>query len=211
VGKPVRIKSPYGFFTWKKLGVLTNGLVRAILGCEIYPSDLVGIKREGSDVRNPDTSLPETEEKEKHMDFNFLDLLKILLSSMAIIIPIFLILREFWCWYFKINKIIALFEEQNRLLNALNQYLIPVVKSNYNAIEVKNSIRNGGNRQYTITQEIKLFAYPDENSSIICRLLEGEIITFLDKREINNMLWYNVKDNENNTGWCLLDVSEGKT
>jgi hypothetical protein len=96
-------------------------------------------------------------------------------------------------------------------LNALNQYLIPIVKSNYSTVEIKNSIRNGGNRQYTITRSIKLFEHPDKNSSIICRLLEGEILTFLDKKEINNMLWYNVKDKENNIGWCLLDVSEGKT
>jgi hypothetical protein len=104
-----------------------------------------------------------------------------------------------------------LFEEQNRLLNSLNQYLIPVVKSNYNAVEIKNSIRNEDNEQYTITREIKLFENPDRNSGVICRLLKGETITFLDEKEINDMLWYNVKDKENNTGWCLLDLSERKT
>ena len=34
----------------------------------------------------------------------------------AVFIGVFLLLRNFWCWYFKINKVVSLLEEQNRLL-----------------------------------------------------------------------------------------------
>jgi hypothetical protein len=33
-----------------------------------------------------------------------------------VIVAVFLILREFWCWYWKVNRLIALLEEQNQLL-----------------------------------------------------------------------------------------------
>jgi hypothetical protein len=36
----------------------------------------------------------------------------------AISIVIFLALREFWCWYWKINRLVSLQEETNRLLRA---------------------------------------------------------------------------------------------
>jgi len=36
----------------------------------------------------------------------------------AVLVVIFLVLREFWCWYWKINKLISLQEETNRLLRA---------------------------------------------------------------------------------------------
>jgi hypothetical protein len=35
------------------------------------------------------------------------------------LIVFFLILREFWCWYWKINKLVSLMEEQNALLTKL--------------------------------------------------------------------------------------------
>ena len=36
----------------------------------------------------------------------------------SIIIVVFLVIRELWCWYWKINKIVALLQEQNNLLRA---------------------------------------------------------------------------------------------
>jgi uncharacterized protein YgiM (DUF1202 family) len=142
------------------------------------------------------------------MEFNFFELFKILLVCAVVIILVFLALREFWCWYFKINKRIILLEEQNRLLSSLNKYLVPIVKSSYNDTEIKRTIADGDNKQYIITQEIKLFEKSDKNSGVVCRLLKGETITFLDKQEVNTVVWYKVKDKENNVGWCLLAPSE---
>jgi len=39
--------------------------------------------------------------------------------GIIILITIFIITREFWCWYLKINKRIELMEEQNNLLKEL--------------------------------------------------------------------------------------------
>jgi|AntRauTorckE6833_2_1112554.scaffolds.fasta_scaffold21139_2 high-affinity nickel permease len=46
--------------------------------------------------------------------------------SILIVIGIFLLLREFWCWYFKLNKISKVLEEQleeQKNSNALMQKL----------------------------------------------------------------------------------------
>ena len=42
-----------------------------------------------------------------------------LIAILIGIIVLFLILREFWCWYWKINRLVALMEEQNKTLKDL--------------------------------------------------------------------------------------------
>jgi hypothetical protein len=41
------------------------------------------------------------------------------LVAIVLFLIIFLILREFWCWFFKFNKLVTLMEEQNKLLTEL--------------------------------------------------------------------------------------------
>ena len=41
-----------------------------------------------------------------------------LLVTLVVFVGIFLLLREFWCWYWKINERIALMRETNDLLRA---------------------------------------------------------------------------------------------
>lgn len=48
----------------------------------------------------------------------------------AIIVVVFLLLREFWCWYFKINKVVSLLEqianntaEQKSISTGNNKYV----------------------------------------------------------------------------------------
>lgn len=43
--------------------------------------------------------------------------------SLIIIVIIFLITREFWCWYFKINKVAGLLEQQLEEQKKSNQLL----------------------------------------------------------------------------------------
>jgi len=48
-----------------------------------------------------------------------------LLSGLAILVVVFLVLREFWCWYWKINRVVALLEsidESLKQLPAVRQY-----------------------------------------------------------------------------------------
>lgn len=42
--------------------------------------------------------------------------LSYLVIYVVVVVGILLIIRLFWLWYFKINKIVYLLEEQNRLL-----------------------------------------------------------------------------------------------
>ena len=55
------------------------------------------------------------------MNINFL-------ISLLIIIGIFLLLREFWCWYFKINKVAGLLEQQLEEQKKSNQLLRRVLE-----------------------------------------------------------------------------------
>jgi hypothetical protein len=48
--------------------------------------------------------------------------------SLIIIIIIFLITREFWCWYFKINKVAGLLEQQLEEQKRSNELLLKIVK-----------------------------------------------------------------------------------
>jgi len=41
------------------------------------------------------------------------------LSGLAILLIIFLLARELWCWYWKINEIVKLQKETNKLLKEL--------------------------------------------------------------------------------------------
>ncbi len=51
-----------------------------------------------------------------------------LFVSIIIIIIIFLITREFWCWYFKINKVAGLLEQQLEEQKRSNELLLKLVK-----------------------------------------------------------------------------------
>lgn len=133
-------------------------------------------------------------------------ILERLLIGLIIAFLLFLILREFWCWYFKINKRVALLEEQNRLLDSLNKYLIPIVQSSYDVEGIENSIRNKDKKQFIVTKELKILEEPNENSAVVCRILEGKPARFLDKKEIGTATWYKIIDQENTEGWCLLEA-----
>jgi hypothetical protein len=51
-----------------------------------------------------------------------------LFVGIIIIIIIFLITREFWCWYFKINKVADLLEQQLEEQKRSNELLLKLVK-----------------------------------------------------------------------------------
>jgi len=45
------------------------------------------------------------------------------LIGLAVVLGVFLILREFWCWYWKLNKITANQEKQTFLLKRMVELL----------------------------------------------------------------------------------------
>lgn len=54
--------------------------------------------------------------------------------SIIVVIAFFLLLfyltREFWCWYFKINRLVQLLEESNELQSEANELLEKIYNSN---------------------------------------------------------------------------------
>lgn len=48
--------------------------------------------------------------------------LTVIVVAVLIFFVIFILLREFWCWYFKINERVKLQEKQNELLLKLCKY-----------------------------------------------------------------------------------------
>jgi len=53
-----------------------------------------------------------------------------LFVSLIIIVVIFLITREFWCWYFKINKVVGILEQKLEEQKRSNELLLKLVKEN---------------------------------------------------------------------------------
>lgn len=53
----------------------------------------------------------------------------VLIALLIISIGIFFLLREFWCWYFKINELVTVTKEGNNLLREQNNWLdfFPVI------------------------------------------------------------------------------------
>jgi hypothetical protein len=49
----------------------------------------------------------------------FDDFVVAIVVAILVLISIFIVCREFMCWYYKINKIVGLMEEQNYLLRQL--------------------------------------------------------------------------------------------
>ena len=54
-----------------------------------------------------------------------LQLLLLLVVSLAVVLGVFLLFREFWCWYWKINERIALMRETNALLAGMRGDVAP--------------------------------------------------------------------------------------
>jgi|AntRauTorckE6833_2_1112554.scaffolds.fasta_scaffold36506_3 hypothetical protein len=60
--------------------------------------------------------------------------------TIIIIIAVFLITREFWCWYFKINKVVGLLEKQLEEQKNNNALMLTLLKkeSKKEISEIKN-------------------------------------------------------------------------
>ena len=134
-------------------------------------------------------------------------LIGIIIGILAGIIIIFLICRELVCWYWKINKIVSLMEEQNNLLKQhlgispdLSSEKI-VVNEN---IKAQNTFHEMGFETLKIINKTNLFEESNNDSKIICSLLVGEYVAILSKKVISGITWYNIKDKDNNEGWCCI-------
>ena len=82
-------------------------------------------------------------------------------------------------------------------------YLVAILKNNSFDDEEEEEEELAEN-QRIITNQTTLYQNPDINSKIVCELLKGEIITIIENKNINNIMWYNTEDKDGNTGWCKI-------
>ena len=112
------------------------------------------------------------------------------------LIILFLICRELVCWYYKINKITALLEEQISLLK-MQVAFVPT--------HLAKSSRNDGN---VLLREKPSLDYAD-----IERLPSGTHVQFLEKKSNEGIgeakeTWFKVVTQEKTIGWCFSDDLE---
>jgi uncharacterized protein YgiM (DUF1202 family) len=100
-------------------------------------------------------------------------------------IIIFLICRELICWYYKINRLVALMEVQNKLLVKL---LAKMTNKKFDYVVNDNT-------------DLRTSPITDDSSSLIITLKKGMFLTFLEKDESN--YWIKVQTENDEIGWCL--------
>ena len=148
-------------------------------------------------------------------------------------VVVFLICRELICWYWKINKTVALMEEQNRLMSDQNNLLkelfgsgknpnkegtpefgkqLSTVESDHSNIPYTASFKEG-----VLYEVIKETAINDSlelaNSSFFSKpklkrmLQKGEKvkIDFIRDDESVKGIWASIKTETDEKGWCLFD------
>ena len=133
------------------------------------------------------------------------------------IIVVFLICRELVCWYWKINKIILLMEEQNNLLkkifgnssfgllNSANEY-----KNEQNNNEVKEISTKECIKYKVSASSIGVYKNPDIKSDHRFNILRNEIVTVLkeDRKTNDQKIWYFIQNSNGMEGWCQSENME---
>jgi hypothetical protein len=87
-------------------------------------------------------------------------------------IVIFLLLREFWCWFFKINKRISLLEEQNSIL----RFAFKIQDTDPNRLDYVNTKNPQALHVNKLKEQFELSIDDEERRSIAYELVElGEV------------------------------------
>jgi len=114
---------------------------------------------------------------------------------------IFFILREFFCWYWKINQRDSLLERQNEILSQILKYIE----------------REGFDKEKThfpeathiTTDDVKLRAEPDMSMPPAEVLEKGTLVVFIKEGAIiedSNYIsapWFYIKTEGGVQGWCF--------
>ena len=111
---------------------------------------------------------------------------------LVIALIVFLVLREFWCWYWKINKVIAILQEQNSLLR---QYLGANVITGAGNPQVNSDVLNPN--EFIISKKTSLFAGPGETYRFVYEIQSGEVV--LEKG--SEGIWTYVATKNGKEGW----------
>ena len=122
------------------------------------------------------------------------------------VIVIFLICRELVCWYWKINRIVILLEQQNNLLSRM----LSVDESTHSLVSETTKAEEIDTRypkKYVVISPSYLREGPGNNTESISKLNAGDNVIFIKSEEgiDDGITWYNVKTNNEKIGWCIGD------
>lgn len=123
------------------------------------------------------------------------------LIGLAVFFVSFIILREFYCWYWKINQINSLLESQNDTLLQILKY---IEKEEIH----KSKIRFPAATHIAI-EDVRLRSEPDMSTAPLRILDKGELVVFLEKGatvENANLVsapWFYVKTEGGEQGWVF--------
>jgi hypothetical protein len=122
-----------------------------------------------------------------------------LIVYIIVVIVIFLILREFWCWYWKINKRVALMEEIVRLLKRADaDQSINQLNQNSGA-----SITGDVLTPLIAADSTAAKKQPDISASNVFTIEKGDSVKLLKtENDADGVQWCLVRSATGYEGWC---------
>jgi len=119
------------------------------------------------------------------------DFVGVIIGIIVGAIVLFFICRELICWYYKINRIVSLLEENNRLLRIQTPFIpTHIVKLLTNA------------------DGLSLRENPNASGEVLVKLKNETKVQFIEKGnevELNETKgsWFRIRTQDGNEGWCF--------
>jgi len=147
-------------------------------------------------------------------DFSFFKLIVGFLILICISIIIFLILREYWCWYWKINARKKIMEEQTEMLHFICNYIKKkpdAIGITLNSFHTDEEIKKRFPKvTHRVVQLMGLYSNPSNDSNKIMQLLKGdpvcviktETVRIVNFTSIEEVEWSFVEIEDSKQGWC---------
>jgi hypothetical protein len=115
-----------------------------------------------------------------------------------IVFVVFLVLREFWCWYWKINKLISLMQEQNDLLKRhFNKTITTGKFIPTHKVKLLTKAEGLGLRIEPNAKIDTFIKLPDGTE--VQHVSTGDDVTLLDKKG----RWFEIRTKDDVCGWCF--------
>jgi len=126
--------------------------------------------------------------------------IQFIIISVIVAIVIFFLCRELMCWYYKINKLVTLLEEQNNLLKQQLGIIPLSIPGTFNPTHKTAAISN--------IEGVSLRKEPLPGVEPFTRIPNGTEVQHLNtgkevKMQDRTGLWYEVITKDNIRGWCF--------
>ena len=124
-----------------------------------------------------------------------------ILIGVVVLFGIFVILREFFCWYWKINQTNSLLERHNEILSKILKYI--------EREELNKNKKRFPEATHIATEDVKLRLEPDMSTPPVEILERGTLVVFIKEGAIIedanyvSAPWFYVKTESGVEGWCF--------